>query len=69
MAWPQSQDYNEALQNPQTSFGDAELRGGQAATNAMGMPMPPIDFDRHTMSGLIPARSKLKKVPVRPHPT
>src|SRR5271165_4235343 len=40
MAWPQSQDYNEAIQNPQSSFGDPELRGGQAVTNAMGMPMP-----------------------------
>jgi hypothetical protein len=40
MAWPQSQDYNEAIQNPATSFGDAELRGGQAVTNALGMPMP-----------------------------
>jgi hypothetical protein len=40
MAWPQSQDYNEAIQNPASSFGDAELRGGQAITNALGMPMP-----------------------------
>ena len=40
MAWPLSQDYNEAIQNPQTSFGDAELRGGQAVTNALGVPMP-----------------------------
>jgi hypothetical protein len=40
VAWPQSQDYNEAIQNPQSSFGDPELRGGQAVTNALGMPMP-----------------------------
>ena len=40
MAWPLSQDYNEAIQNPQTSFGDAELRGGEAVTNALGVPMP-----------------------------
>src|SRR5438067_13833174 len=40
MGWPQSQDYNEAIQNPQTSFADPELRGGQAVTNALGMPMP-----------------------------
>jgi hypothetical protein len=40
MSWPLSQDYNEAIQSPQTSFGDAELRGGQAAVNALGMPMP-----------------------------
>src|SRR5262249_33652186 len=35
-----SQDYNEAIQNPATSFADAELRLGLAATNALGMPMP-----------------------------
>jgi formylglycine-generating enzyme required for sulfatase activity/WD40 repeat protein len=40
MAWPLSQDYNEAIQNPLTSFSDAELRGGDAVTNALGMPMP-----------------------------
>ncbi len=40
MPWPLSQDYNEAIQNPQTSFGDPELRGGQVVTNAMGIPMP-----------------------------
>src|SRR5438105_3716373 len=40
MAWPQSQDYNEAIQNPQSSFSDSELRGGHAVTNALGMPMP-----------------------------
>lgn len=40
MDWPQSQDYNEAIQNPESSFGDPELRGGKPVTNAMGMPMP-----------------------------
>lgn len=40
MAWPQSQDYNEAIQTPQSSFADPELRGGQAVTNALGLPMP-----------------------------
>ena len=40
MAWPQSQDYNEAIQNPESSFFDADLRGGKPVTNAMGMPMP-----------------------------
>jgi formylglycine-generating enzyme required for sulfatase activity len=40
MPWPLSQEYNEAIQSPESSFSDAELRGGQAATNAMGMPMP-----------------------------
>src|ERR1700730_7432322 len=40
MGWPQSQDYNEAIQNPGSSFGDSELRDGQAVVNALGMPMP-----------------------------
>ncbi|GIW79927.1 MAG: hypothetical protein KatS3mg105_1734 [Gemmatales bacterium] len=40
MAWPLSQDYNEAIQTPQTCFADPELRHGQAATNALGLPMP-----------------------------
>jgi WD40 repeat protein len=40
MAWPLSQDYNEAIQNPASSFADPELRTGQAVTNALGMPMP-----------------------------
>jgi hypothetical protein len=40
MPWPLPQDYNEAIQTPQTSFADPELRGGQAAVNALGMPMP-----------------------------
>jgi serine/threonine protein kinase len=40
MPWPLSQDYNEALQNPQTSFSDPELRQGQAVVNALGIPLP-----------------------------
>ena len=40
MAWPLSQDYNEAIQDPQSSLADPELRGGEATTNALGMPMP-----------------------------
>ena len=40
MPWPLSQDYNEAIQSPQTSFADPELRGGRAAVNAHGLPMP-----------------------------
>src|SRR5260370_13656652 len=40
MAWPLSQDYNEAIQDAQASFSDPELRGGEATTNALGMPMP-----------------------------
>jgi hypothetical protein len=40
MAWPQSQDYNEAIQNSQLCFKDPELRQGQPATNPLGMPLP-----------------------------
>src|SRR5262249_43354763 len=40
MSWPLSQDYNEAIQDPLTSFRDPELRGGEAAVNALGLPMP-----------------------------
>jgi WD40 repeat protein len=40
MAWPLSQDYNEAIQNPQTSFSDPELRQGQVVVNAFGIPQP-----------------------------
>jgi WD40 repeat protein len=40
MGWPLSQDYNEAVQSPRTSFADPELRLGQAAANALGIPMP-----------------------------
>jgi hypothetical protein len=40
MPWPISQDYNEAVQHPASSFADAELKQGEAATNALGIPMP-----------------------------
>jgi regulation of enolase protein 1 (concanavalin A-like superfamily) len=40
MSWPLSQDYNEAIQDPNNSFSDAELRTGEAVTNALGIPMP-----------------------------
>jgi serine/threonine protein kinase len=40
MPWPTSQDYNEAVQNPQTSFNDPELRQGQTVCNALGIPQP-----------------------------
>jgi hypothetical protein len=40
MPWPFSQDYNEVVQHPQTCFADAELRGGEAAVNALGLPIP-----------------------------
>lgn len=40
MAWPMSQDYNEAVQNPATCFSDPELRQGQPVCNALGLPAP-----------------------------
>jgi len=35
-----SQDYNEAVQDPGASFGDSDLRAAEAATNALGLPLP-----------------------------
>jgi WD40 repeat protein len=40
MSWPLSQDYNEAIQSPRTSFSDPELQGGQVVVNALGLPVP-----------------------------
>jgi WD40 repeat protein len=40
MPWPLSQDYNEAIQIPDSCFADPELRTGEAVTNVLGMPMP-----------------------------
>ncbi|HVK08464.1 MAG TPA: hypothetical protein VM597_06765, partial [Gemmataceae bacterium] len=40
MNWPTSQDYNEAVQDPTTSFFDPDLKGGQVSLNAMGLPIP-----------------------------
>jgi hypothetical protein len=40
MSWPLSQDYNEAIQSPAGNFADPDLRHGEAATNALGIPMP-----------------------------
>jgi HEAT repeat protein len=40
MSWPMSQDYNEAIQAPARSFADPDLRRGQAAVNALRLPMP-----------------------------
>jgi WD40 repeat protein len=40
MSWPLSQDYNEAIQDPRGNFSDAELRSGEAVTNALGIPLP-----------------------------
>jgi WD40 repeat protein len=40
MAWPVPQDYNEAVQDPVTSFADPDLRAGTAAADALGIPRP-----------------------------
>ena len=40
MTWLLSQDYNEAIQDPASSFADPELRRGNPAVNALGLPMP-----------------------------
>ncbi|NJM42050.1 MAG: hypothetical protein HC853_15515, partial [Anaerolineae bacterium] len=38
MPWPTPQDYNEAIQNPQTAFIDPELRAGKPELNALQLP-------------------------------
>ncbi len=38
MFWPQASDYREAIQNLRLSFRDSELCGGQATTDARGLP-------------------------------
>jgi hypothetical protein len=40
MAWPLSQDYNEAVQNPHVSFDDPGLRASWPVVNALGLPIP-----------------------------
>jgi len=40
MGWPLSQDYNEAVQSPRTSFADPDLKGGEVILGPMGLPMP-----------------------------
>lgn len=40
MGWPLSQDYNEAVQNPRTSFGDPDLKAGSAVPGPLGLPLP-----------------------------
>jgi pimeloyl-ACP methyl ester carboxylesterase len=39
MSWPTATDYNEAIQNPQVCFADADLRAGHA-DGLMGLPQP-----------------------------
>jgi predicted flap endonuclease-1-like 5' DNA nuclease len=40
MSWPTPQDYNEAIQNPRTCFGDEELRAGTPELTPLGLPKP-----------------------------
>jgi WD40 repeat protein len=40
MAWPQSQEYREAIQAPALCFSDPELRQGQPVTDRLGLPRP-----------------------------
>jgi hypothetical protein len=40
VAWPQPIEYNAAVQTPQLSFRDADLRDAQVAEDALGMPRP-----------------------------
>ncbi|MCY2987392.1 MAG: hypothetical protein NTY19_05940 [Planctomycetota bacterium] len=39
MAWPQPTEYATAIQNLHASLSDEELRAGQVALNALGLPM------------------------------
>lgn len=40
MAWPNPNEYVEALQNPQQAFGDVDLKAGKVVTNKLGLPRP-----------------------------
>ena len=40
MAWPLSQDYNEAIQSPAANFATPSCKRGEAVANALGLPMP-----------------------------
>ena len=40
MPWPTPSDYLEAMQNPRTSLGDAELQTGRPEEDKLGLPRP-----------------------------
>jgi formylglycine-generating enzyme required for sulfatase activity len=40
MSWPLPQDYNEAIQNPRSSFSDPDLQWGVPVANPLGIPLP-----------------------------
>ena len=65
MLWPQSQEYNEAIQNPKICFKDPELKAGQAVTNALGMPIPSLQRERQAAGVMmipIPGAGTLQEV-------
>ena len=39
MPWPTPTDFRHAIQDPPTALADEELRGGEVARNARGLPM------------------------------
>jgi WD40 repeat protein len=40
MTWPLSQDYNEAVQNAASCFGDPDLKRGEVTLSPLGLPIP-----------------------------
>lgn len=40
MLWPSPQDYNEAVQNPNTCFNDTDLKSARVALGPLGLPHP-----------------------------
>lgn len=40
VAWPNPNEYVEAIQYPQQAFADPDLRGGKVVTNRLGLPRP-----------------------------
>src|SRR5579871_6838619 len=40
MAWPNPNEYVEAIQHPQQAFSDPDLQGGSIITNRLGLPRP-----------------------------
>ncbi|MEP7293594.1 MAG: hypothetical protein ABI835_17540 [Chloroflexota bacterium] len=40
MAWPNPNEYVEAIQHPQQAFSDPALRAGKVITNRLGLPRP-----------------------------
>ncbi len=40
MAWPNPNEYVEAIQHPQQAFSDPDLQGGTIVTNRLGLPRP-----------------------------